>query len=186
MAAPITLESFDNGTPIPIPESPDYKRGYQQGLTEAQTLTEKELLAAVSELSATLTDLSFGYEEALQHVLSKLSPLMSQISEHVVPEVLSNTFGLHLAEMLKDAVATECEGGFQVLVSPETATLLQSAEQASSMPCDILASSDLVAGQALLSCGEASDQVLDLPALTNALKTALQGIDQKEWSRMNG
>ncbi len=186
MASPISLESFDTGTPVAVPESPDYERGYQHGLTQAQAQTETKLLAAVSDLSATLTDLSFGYEEALQHVLSKLSPLMSQIAELIVPEVLSNTFELHLAETLQYAVAAECEGGFQVLVPPETAALMQSTEQISTMPCDILACSDLGIGQALISYGETSNQVLDLPALSNALQTALQGIGQKEWSRKDG
>lgn len=185
MAAPITLEIFDSGAPVSEPESHDYKRGFEDGLEKANTMVEAELSSVASELNATLSDMAFGYEEALQQILTKLTPLVSQISELVVPAILADTFQTHLTQTLDTAIKAECGGGFQILVSPENAKLLVSSELGTSLSYDFLPCTDLADGQAIISSGDAS-QVLDLVALSNALRTALQGIEQTERSQMNG
>lgn len=185
MAAPITLENFEIAGTGTEQESHEFRRGFDKGLEQANDLAQTQMSASVSELTATLNDLAFGYEEALQQILTKLTPLMSQISELVVPTILADTFQNHLADTLRDAMRTECAGGFRILVSPKTAELLTSPDLGTSVPYEILPSVDLVEGQAIISSGEAS-QVLDLVALTSSLRTALQGTDQTEWSQLNG
>ena len=50
---------------------------------------------------------------------------------------------------------------------------------------DILLDANLTGGQAIISCGEAS-QILDLTALTHTLQTALQSFDFSDRDEMNG
>lgn len=185
MATPISLENFDYGSITDEPESQDYKLGFENGLNQADAIATDKLTTAASELTTTLNEIAFGYEEALQQILAKLTPLMSQISEIVVPAILAETFQLHLAETLIASVKSECEGGFQILVSPERAELLDSEKFNLGTRYDVVASDDLIKGQAIISSGSAS-QMLDLASLTNALHIALQGIDQSEWRQLNG
>jgi len=184
-ASPIILENFDFGTEPNQIESVDYHRGVEDGIAEANASIELRRAKAISDLNATLSDLVFGYEEARQQMLSKIAPLMMQISSQIVPTILENTFRQHLFETLNNAIEIECASDFKILVSPENAPLFNDSEVGEQLAYDILPDAHLTAGQAIVSCGEAS-QILDLTALTDTLQTALQSFDFSDRDEMNG
>ena len=184
-ASPIILENFDFGTEPNQIESVDYHRGVEDGIAEANASIELQRAKAISDLNATLSDLAFGYEEARQQMLSKITPLMMQISSHIVPDILENTFQQHLFETLKGAIEIECASDFKILVSPENAQLFDDSDVGEQLTYDILPDANLTGGQAIISCGEAS-QILDLTALTHTLQTALQSFDLSDRDEMNG
>lgn len=185
MATRFTLESFDSGTARAEVETLEYRRGFEDGLAEGNASIEIQAQKAITELTATLNDLAFGYEEARQQMLSKVAPIMIQISDLIVPAILEETFQQHLSEMLTNTVEAGCADGFEILVSPENADLLKHSDLGVSVPYRISPSVDLVAGQAAVITGEAN-QLLDLNALLETLSNALRGIDQSNWSKMNG
>lgn len=155
------------------------------GLPKDETEPNAQLLRTLKNLNTVIADAAFGYAEARHEILTRLTPILTQVADAIVPEVLAQTFGLHLVETLKSRIETELESGIVIRVSPDLARMLEASGQASALKHEVYPDPDLTGAQALIT-GAGQGQLLDLDALAEALGTALSGLQQTEWKKSNG
>jgi flagellar assembly protein FliH len=174
--SPITLESFELTEPQTAPESPDFRRGFEAGLAAANETQQAATATAIQELSSTINDMNFGFEEARVHLLSKLRPLLSQLSEAALPEILHQSFGAHLNETIETQFNHLADETLSIAVTPEVASHLEANLQEKNPRFVFAADPDLDAGQAVIKGGN-SQVMLDLQSLLHTLQTALSGLE---------
>jgi len=179
----VTLESFEADGMSGVEESSDYKRGFAAGLLESEASNAANLAAAVAEISSTLRDMAFGYEEARLHVLERLRPLLGQLAEAILPQIAKETFGAHLAGVVEDAFETASSAPITIAVPPDVMSSLADSKVAKQF--DFVADPALSAGQALIGQGDIH-VLLDLAALTTELQAVLNGIEHSERTLSHG
>jgi len=184
-AMPLNLEEFGDSTQEAKIESLDYLKGLEEGRLQANATVNAQINMTLANLNATLSDAAFGYEEARLGVLKKLAPILAQIVDAIVPEILSETFGVHLLETLKSTIEAECAEGLNVLVSAETAETLMASGHADAIAHSISTHENIANGQAVI-IGNGAGRLMDLEALSEALRIALYGIEQQEWTQSHG
>ena len=131
--ARIDLESFDDAEPEPKKESADYLRGFGDGAASLEQRREAEINRAVTDVAAALQDLTFGFAEARLHILDRIRPLLAQIAESVLPDVLDSVFATHLTDTLLHYFEDASDVPVLIAVSPEildaTAEVLSSQSE---------------------------------------------------------
>ncbi len=185
MGNTVLLECFDDPAESAFVETQDYKLGFVDGKAEALADIEARFALNVAELSSTLNDMAFGYAEARQTLLARIAPLLMQISDLVVPQILKATFEEHLKDTLLQAFEEACPPELQVLVSPENAQRLAQEGLGATHSFKIRPRTDLSDGQAVIG-HEQSNTLLDLEALAESLSLALNGIDNFERRQKDG
>jgi len=183
--SPVTLENFEDDKAQAVPESSDFKRGYEAGRAAAIEARESATARAIQELSSTLHDMNFGYEEARLHLMGKLRPLLTQLSEIALPEILHLSFGAHLNELVEthfDGLAEEC---LAISVAPEVANRLKSGLSSGDPRFVFVPDTSLDAGQAIIKGGD-THVMLDLPDLLKTLQTALSGLETLQGAKNHG
>ncbi|QUS35916.1 hypothetical protein [Falsirhodobacter algicola] len=74
--------------------------------------------AAARALADTLSDWSFGYHEARQHILSQLGPVMEALLSRLLPEAARLTLVAHVADRLMPPLITATEAPLRIAVHP--------------------------------------------------------------------
>ncbi|SMX40401.1 hypothetical protein [Octadecabacter ascidiaceicola] len=179
----IQLEKFEgDGASLQI-ESPDYRRGKADGLLHAETLNATKVAQSISEISSTLNDMAFGYEEARHHLLGQLQPLVRQIADKVLPDIARVGFGAHLSELINLELEASASLPIHIGVAPEVLGALDSLEKQAH--CVFVSDPNLIEGQAVIQ-QNGVEVFLDIPSLVLDLQTALNGLESPERSTANG
>lgn len=179
----ITLERFGSDCANASIESPDYQRGKADGIIHAETLNTAKIAQSINEVSATLSDMTFGYEEARQHILQQMQSLIRQISDKIVPEIAKATFGAHLSEVVDVELARSASLPIQIGIAPELLPAFDALEN--SQHCVFVPDSNLKDGQAIILQHDV-EIFLDLPSLVLALQSTLNGLESPQRSSRNG
>jgi len=179
----INLERFDDGIKSAQEKNADYKRGFSDGLAQATESDTAKRTQSITQVSSTLSDMSFGYEEARVNILRNLKSLLGQISEVVLPQIAKDTFGAHLLDVVESNFLMATDESIQISVAPNLVAALCNTHDEKRF--SIIPDASLIEGQALIQ--ETETQILlDLPALTLALQTALNGLELPERTQSNG
>lgn len=179
----ITLESFESDGQADVAQSADYKRGLAKGLAQAETSQNADLSRSIGEISSALTDMAFGYEQARLHVLERLHPVLGQIAEAVLPLIAIETFGAHLIDVIEAEFQTATSAPIMITVTPDLVETLRSSLTGNIFT--FFGDPMLDVGQALI-CQDTTHVLLDLPALTLALQSALNGLERPERIQFHG
>ena len=182
-SARVTLESFDGDGQPRRAQSADYKRGFSDGLLQARDSSEAGLAQAVAEISATLNDMAFGYEEARLQTLETLRPLLAQVADAILPMVAQETFSAHLLDVIERAFQTAIDAPIQIGVAPEILVPITKAHQNDRFT--FVSDNAVDSGQALIVQGD-TRVLLDLPALLAELQTALLSLEPPERTQSYG
>lgn len=184
-SARITLESFEDEPEHGEPDSEDYLRGLADGIQIGEQSQIAALAQATEAVSATLSDLTFGFAEARVQLMGQLQPLLAQVSDTVVPHILHQTFKQHLIEVLVTDFDDALNRPVHVKASPDMVTHL--ATELSGHSSQFVFSADplLEGGQAILTDPD-TQVMIDLPALILDLQTALSGLDPLERTQIHG
>lgn len=183
--ARVTLESFESGGAFPPKEGPDYQRGFKDGVEFAAQSDAAAVRAAVSDMSATLSDMTFGFTEARLHLLDRIRPILAQIAEALLPDIAREVFAAHLVETLLQSFEAAADQPIQIAVAPSDLAAVGSALASADGRIRLQGDAGLAIGQAVL-CRDETHILIDLPALTGALQTALLGLEPSERTLANG
>jgi len=185
ISAHLDLEDFETGEPATPKESPDYARGVEDG--RAAALSEADALQAdaLAKLANTLSDMTFGYEEARSHLVGRIAPILAQVAETVLPEILRDTFAQHLIDQVMGALGDGADMPLQIAVSAATAKQLEAARPPELTQFTFVTQIDLSDNQALI-LGGTTDIILDLPLMLAELQTALRGLEGLERTTTHG
>ena len=182
--SPLTLECFELADATDPPPSADYLRGVDDGRAQALASAEADRATALVSIAASLSDMTFGFTEAKSYLIEGIRPLMTQISELMLPELVQTTFARHLIDLLEREFGRAIEGAVAIAVAPSVANEVRDTLPAD-LPFEVRADGALQPGQALLRGGE-THVMLDLPALIESLQKALRGLDTLERSQTHG
>ncbi|SLN32126.1 FliH/SctL family protein [Pseudooctadecabacter jejudonensis] len=171
----LVLECFDGKTAEAEKPSADYLRGYADAQSSLQTKHAEQSAEAIEKIAAILGDLSFGYEEARQAMLNRISPILKQVSDLALPEILKLTFSAHLQEFLAKNLSDALSGPVFLHVNPTDHDVLRSALTLSS-PFELQSDASLEQGQAVL-IADASTTMFDIVALLDGMQDALSAIE---------
>jgi flagellar biosynthesis/type III secretory pathway protein FliH len=151
-----------------------YEQGYTAGWDDAAAAQREEQGKIKADLGRNLQALGFTFQEARQHVLQALEPLLSEMSARLLPEMARETLApivletlMPLAEQLSDAPIT-------ILLNPgvrdEVEALLS---QATGLPMTIVEEPSLAESQVYLRLGAAETKV-DLGRATSDIAAAVR------------
>ncbi len=185
-ASRLYLECYETDGPVEASHSPDYLRGLADGEARASAALAGQLARGVTQTSATLADMTFGFAEARDHLLGHLRSILTQVAEVALPQIAQQTFASHLIDVLSKDFDTASKYPAAISVAPALVSEL-SAAVSSEGPAQFsfIPDQTLVAGQALIRQGEKT-VMIDLPALNEALQTAMLGFEHTERFQSNG
>lgn len=111
----------DDADPVAPPEPAlESLPGYAEGYRAAQAEADIDRAASLTSIAQTLEVLAFSFAEAHQHMMAQLRPLFTALTHHILPGAISESFRLHIVDMMIDvAVADTCEIA-EIRLAPET------------------------------------------------------------------
>ena len=104
-----------------------FEQGYSAGWEDALAAQARNTQVASEEFANNLNDLSFTYQEAVQHVVAGLVPFFEALAETLVPDALDAGFVQRIARQLSEAVGVNGAAEVKVRCSPSRQPLLSSA-----------------------------------------------------------
>jgi len=181
----IDLEKFDDGVSLEPEENADFKLGFEAGQANARASDTAALARATEAISATLSDMDFGYTEARVLLLEQIRPLLTQVAEAILPQIAQESFATHLVDVLFADFELATKEPTKITLSPSAIDHVRTALSGTSENFVFDADANLTEGQALLKNGNVQIMV-DLPALTLDLQNALNGLETLQRSPLNG
>ena len=181
----INLESFERDGPAEPQESADYKRGYEAAMSATEQSRAEATALALVELSSTLNDMAFGFEEARAHLSARLHGLLIQLGDVALPQILQDSFGAHLNEVVEQHFDTLAGAPIRIAVTPDVEAELNHADSSPHSQFHFVADPSLTTGQALIHDGDAH-VMLDLPSLLETLQSTLSSFDSFERTEKHG
>ncbi|MCR8548812.1 ABC transporter ATP-binding protein [Salipiger sp. P9] len=152
-----------------------FESGYRAGWDDAIKAQNDDHARIASDFAQNLQDLSFTYHEAYSQVLNGIAPLLEDVVGTLLPALLRETLGPHIAEQLR-AMAREI-GALDVViaVAPGSAeTVLPLLETDFGFPLKLAEDGTLAEGQADIRFGDIEKQI-DLSGLVRDVAQAVQG-----------
>ncbi|MEX0306355.1 MAG: ABC transporter ATP-binding protein [Ruegeria sp.] len=149
-----------------------FEQGYGAGWDDAIQAQEQGRAQLSTELSTTLSDLSFTYQEALTRMTLSLEPMFQSLVQVVLPETVERGFATRLTEQLCEMARDQIGQPMQLTVPAGTSEQIESILPQDFSPNPrIVEDSSLQPGQACLQVGTARREV-DCAALLTAIALA--------------
>ncbi len=149
-----------------------FEQGYGAGWEDAIQAQEQGGVQLSSDLSATLSDLSFTYQEALTRMTLSLEPMFQSLVQVVLPETVERSFATRIAEQLSEMAREQIGQPMQLTVPVGTAEQVEAILPPEFSPRPHVSEDlSLEPGQARLQVGTAQREV-DCAALLSSIATA--------------
>lgn len=151
-----------------------YEQGYGAGwedATKAQSGAKADLDAEVAQH---LQRLAFGYQEARQHVLQSLDPLLTEITSRLLPALAVETLAPLVLEALVPLAEDLADAPIVLRVSPDARDAVERlVTNAIGLPCRIIEDDGLRGGCVLIATEKAEVQV-DVDAAVASITQAVR------------
>ncbi len=149
-----------------------FERGYGAGWEDAVGAQQQGQAQLSADLSATLSDLSFTYQEALTRMSLSLEPMFQSLTQAILPGILDKGFASRVIEQLCEIAQDQIGQPMQLIVPSGTADSIRPLLPPElSAPVQVVEDASLHTGQARLQVGIARRKV-DCSALLDAVSTA--------------
>ena len=152
-----------------------FEEGYRAGWDDAAKAQTDDGAALSEGLRQSLQDVSFTYHEAYGHVMNAVAPLLEDMVQSLLPQMLRATLGAHIAQTLQD-LARDIGGlDVELAVAPEMVSAVEPmVEDDFGFPLRLVSDASLNADQADLRYGESEKQI-DLGDLMTTVTEAVHG-----------
>ena len=146
-----------------------FEQGYGAGWEDAVQAQEQTGTQLSSDLSATLSDLSFTYQEALTRMTLSLEPMFQSLVQTILPETIEHGFAKRLTEQICDMAREQVGQPLQLTVPAGTSDQVEAMlpQDISPRP-QVIEDVSLQPGQARLQVGIAQREV-DCAALLSSI-----------------
>ena len=151
-----------------------FEQGYGAGWEDAVQAQEQTGTQLSSDLSATLSDLSFTYQEALTRMTLSLEPMFQSLVQTILPETIEHGFAKRLTEQLCDMAREQVDQPLQLTVPAGTSDQVEAMlpQDISPRP-QVIEDVSLQPGQARLQVGIAQREV-DCAALLSSIAATFE------------
>lgn len=171
MTSRLALQSFE-----PVGETPEqfslspveleelrltaFEKGYAAGWDDASAAQDKEHAKFLGEIAQSLQDMAFGFQEARQHLLAAMQPLLTGMTAKVLPAIVRQTLAPIVAEQLMPLAAEQAAAPITVTANPDALPDVREAiGTIAGLPLTFLPDPLLSGGQVQLRMGEAETRI---------------------------
>lgn len=190
MKRPLRLETFALGTSaMPAMTFADmtavrqaaYEAGHSDGWQAGEEANRTAEGLMRESVGAHLQALAFGYEEARDHILRAMIPLLREITAKVLPAVAERTLLPTVLEQLQPLAEKIAASPVTIRVAPsEHAAAEKFLQGTAGLPFVVRACPDLRPGQACIASG-GHEREIDLHGAITAIATAVTDFFQTNW-----
>lgn len=188
MSKLFVLEKFesDSAAPLPLPHDPNpenqeevrlaaYEQGYKAGWDDCTSANEADQTRISDELASNLNELSFTYHEVKSSMLRSLEPVLTSITDQILPHVARENMGAlvleHAMSLMNEAIDIPVE---ITAAGPTLEKIKLLADGQDGLPISYVEETTLGEGQAFLRLGSKELQ-LDLDAILQNFSGSLSG-----------
>ena len=150
-----------------------FEKGYSAGWEDAFAAQDKDRTRIGAGLANSLGDMSFTYHEAMGEMMRSVQPVLRNLVDLVLPEIMQQTIGTHITEQLCEMIRDQASGAASVVVPTGSgASLAPVMKQNMAMPVKITEDANLAPGQAYLRLGT-SEREIDSTALITSIRNSV-------------
>lgn len=150
-----------------------FEAGYQAGWDDATKAQAEDKERISAEFGQNLLDMSFTYHEALSKLTLSFEPVMKQIIEKLLPELVRTALGAHIIEQVQAMIDDHAHRPIEIVVSaPNAETVKSIAGEKLTEPFQVIAEDSLGEGQAFVRIGDSERQV-DLDTVVEEVSKAM-------------
>lgn len=151
-----------------------FEQGYAAGWEDAVSAQNVETTAHISNLNASLADLSFTYQEAFTAFQNVVSPVIEGLVQQVLPRLAQETFGSVLVERCLEMASQQAASQVLLVVPPDQEQTVRAAVSADlSLPLEVVSDEMMAPLSAEIRFPEKTAE-LDMGAILEGLSIATQ------------
>lgn len=155
-----------------------YEQGYSAGWDDAVKAEAEGQSRIGTEFASHLQEMSFSFHEARAHVIEAVQPLLQELADTFLPEVLRDTMGPRLIELIEPMMAKRASQPILITVAPGGADCLTPyLDTRMEGVVQIVEEPTLTEGQAFLRLGQVERNV-DLADALDQFRRALSALSQ--------
>lgn len=153
--------------------SQGYETGYKAGWDDAVKAEEDTRMRVGAELARNLQDLGFTFHEARAHVIKALEPLLAEMTDKVLPELVSQSLGHSIIEELIPMAEACADTPVEIVICPENRASVEALVEAS-LPLQVVFVEEpsLSDGQVFLRLGT-KERKIDLDGAITKFRGAI-------------
>ncbi len=185
MAISHLLEDFGNyarGKPVSLTDVSleeqrleAFEKGYQAGWDDSAKAASEDSRHITADFAQNLKDVSLTYEEASSAVIAALKPLLDQIMDRVLPNVMRGTLGAQVAEQLHELAKQHGPQAIELVTAPANVAALHSVLDATpAMSVSVVEEASLGDGQVFIRFGD-HEREIDLGGVLAAIEQNIAG-----------
>lgn len=160
-----------------------FEKGYQAGWDDSAKAGEDDTRRVSVDFAQNLQELSVTYHEAYSAVLASLRPLLEQITQTLLPDLMRETLGAQLVEQVHDMARDLGPQPIELVTSPANATTLESVlGDDPAMPVTVIEETSMGEGQVFVRFGT-QEREIDLSGVLRDINKTMTGFfdeNQKE------
>jgi flagellar assembly protein FliH len=150
-----------------------FEAGYQAGWDDSAKAQADARDKIGAELGQNLQEMSFSYHEALSKLTVSMEPVMTQMIEKLLPELLRNALSAHILEQIRALITEHARHPIEIVVSEKNVDTVKAiAGRNLTEPFEVVGEPTLGEGQAFVRMGEAERQV-DLDGVVSGISKAM-------------
>lgn len=155
-----------------------YDQGYRAGWDDAVAAQSTDQAQITAELARNLKSLNFTYDDARNHVLAAMQPLLADIVGRLLPETARTTLAPIILERLRPLAEMASDSPVEIIINPASQTAVEAIlAQPNGISARLTLEPSLGEGQAFLRLGQSETQI-DLDGAISQISQALQGFFQ--------
>lgn len=179
MASLLSLEAFDDKTPLDAGTTPEVQQSYEEGYVAGVAAAQQSQATLSAELVQCIADLKFSYSEARAEVLGALTPLLASVTETLLPHCVTSGFAHELGLTVHQAVASGITDTISIVVHPEQRNGVEAALAEHNLGADVEQDANLTPHAAWIKHGR-TESYLDLDLLLSQVTEILRAIEFTE------
>lgn len=150
-----------------------YETGYKAGWDDAVNAEEETRARIGAELARNLQDLGFTFHEARSHVIKALEPLLGEMVDTVLPELVTQTIGQTIIEEVLPLAETASDAPIEILLCPNNKPAVEAlVTGALPMALTFIEEPSLSEGQVFLRLGT-KERKIDLDGALDRIRVAI-------------
>lgn len=166
-----SLAEFERA--VEAARSEGYETGFKAGWDDAVRAEEETRKRVGATLSRNLQDLGFTFHEARAHVIRAVEPLLTEMTDKVLPELVSQTIGYSVLEEIVPLVEKLSDTPVEIVVCPDNRPAIEEIlETNPSIWVEFVEEPSLSEGQVFLRLGT-HERKIDLDSAIQTFRGAL-------------
>lgn len=164
-----------------------YELGYAAGWEDAVAATRDEVGRLDAELANNLQHLGFTYQQARQHILTSIRPVVQELATRLLPELSREALAPVVLDTLMPLIDDAADQPISLKLNPVARPAVERLlSQAAGLPLVIEEEATLGEGQVYLRLGEAEYRVDLGHAATEIIKAVHDFFDYSERDESDG